>query len=259
METTWLYAMPLWLVFVLSLAVILGAGEVGRGIASARGPENGSNIFTLEAAVFGLLALLISFTFSMALGRFEERRSTVLLEANSIETTALRARLLPPPHAHESLDLLRAYTRLRTDLIGRRPTAAEFDANLARSNDIQEKLWQETKAVVALDPGMVPTGLFIQTLNEMIDDQEKRLTAARNRVPPVVFFGLYAITVVAMTFAGYATGHGRGTRVPMYVIGTLSAAVILLIMDLDHPMAGLISVNQQPMLDTAASLASMTE
>ena len=89
---------------------------------------------------------------------------------------------------------------------------------------------------------MVPTGLFIQTLNEMIDDQGKRLKALRNRVPNIVLMALYGVAIVAGALTGYANGlEARHVRLPVYVTGLLVASVILLIEDLDRPNAGLVS------------------
>ena len=75
-------------------------------------------------------------------------------------------------------------------------TAAELNAALARSNEIQQSVWQNAMALAAKDSGMVPTGLFIQSLNEMIDNQGKRLAALRSRVPNIVFIALYGVAVV---------------------------------------------------------------
>ncbi|MGC1825875.1 MAG: hypothetical protein WA723_09585, partial [Pseudolabrys sp.] len=133
--------------------------------------------------MLGLLALMIAFTFSMALSRFEARRDAVLNEANAIGTTALRARLLPEPHRTETLKLLREYVQIRIDIVRSGTSLAERMAVVNRSNALQEALWQQTKAMAAKDKGLIPTGLFIQSLNVMIDDQGKRLAALRSRVP----------------------------------------------------------------------------
>ena len=112
--------------------------------------------------------------------------------------------------------------------------------------------------MAAKDNGIVPTGLFIQSLNELIDDQEKRLTALRNRVPNVVLLALYGVAAVAGAFSGYAGELGkRSSRLPMYVMIFLIAAVILLIQDLDRPSTGFITTSQQPMIDTAAAIAKI--
>lgn len=207
--------------------------------------------------MLGLLALMISFTFSMALSRFDERRDAVLNEANAIGTAGLRALLLPAPQNAQSLKLLRDYVEIRLDLAKGQMTPKQLNAAIDGSNMIQEALWSEAKAAMAKDAGMVPTGLFIQALNETIDDQEKRLTAFRNHVPNIVVLVLYGVAIIAIGFSGYASGNAqRRWRLPVYIMGVLVAAVILLIQDLDRPDAGAIFHSQQPMIDTAAALST---
>jgi hypothetical protein len=103
-------------IFLISIVVILAASEIGRWLGVRASNRSEGNISTLEAAVLGLLALMIGFTFAMALARFEGRREAILIEANSIGTTALRARLLPAPHNTESLRLLKDYAQVRLDI-----------------------------------------------------------------------------------------------------------------------------------------------
>ncbi len=250
---------PLLLIFFVSTAAILVACEAGLRFGLISGEGGKENTATLQASVLGLLALMIGFTFSMSLTRFEGRRDAVLYEANSIGTTALRARLLPAPHDIECLKLLREYVQVRLGITGRIPSPEELRAAVNRSNAIQEALWQQVKAVAAKDNALVPTGLFIQTLNEMIDNQEKRIIAVVNRVPNIVLIALYGIAIVASAFTGYSAGlAGQRSRVPPYTLGVLVAAVILIIQDLDRPNAGFIKVSQQPMIDTAASIAAYT-
>lgn len=248
---------PLAGIFVGSFLALLMASEAGRFCGAARRAKGGDSVATLEGAVLGLLALMISFTFAMALSRFDARRDAVLNEANAIGTTALRARLLPTPHSTDSLNLLREYTQMRLDITQAIPTVQERAAFLERSISIQEALWQQAKAVAAKDNAMVPAGIFIQTLNEMIDSHEKRLTALRNRVPTSVLLTLYSIAVVAVGFSGYASGlDAHRSRPPIYLMCLLVAGVILLIQDLDRPSTGFVKVSQQPMIDTASGLAS---
>jgi hypothetical protein len=247
-------------IFVVSLILILGASEVGRRLGVRAVDHGGDDVSTLEGAILGLLALMIGFTFAMALSRFEGRRDGVLNEANAIGTTALRARLLPAPHAAETLKLLREYAQIRLNITQRVASSADLDAAIVSSNTLQEALWQQAKAVSAKDNAMVPTGLFIQTLNEMIDNHEKRLTALRNRVPNIVLIALYGVAIIASAFTGYASGlEARRTRLPIYLTGILVASVILMIQDLDRPNTGFITVSQQPLIDTAASIAGYAE
>jgi hypothetical protein len=255
-----LYNYPLLMVYVVGLAVILAVSEIGWQLGVRVEGRGGGNISTLESAMLGLLALMVAFTFSMALSRFEARRDAVLNEANSIGTTALRARLLAEPHRTETLKLLREYVQIRLDIVRSGTSLAEQMAVIDRSNALQEALWQQTKAIAAKDNAMVPTGLFIQTLNEMIDNQGKRLAALRSRVPNIVLLSLFAIAAVAGAFAGYASGlEAKRTRLPVYIMGLLVSAVIFLILDLDRPSSGFITNNQKPMIDTAATIAAFRD
>ncbi len=246
---------PFIIIFLVSIVALVAASEVGHRLGLRAAGE--ANVSTLEASVLGLLALMLSFTFAMSLTRFDARRDALLSEANAIGTAALRAGLLPAPHAAESLKLFRDYVQVRLDLTKHVPTPAEFDAAIDRSNEIQTALWRQAKAAMAKDNAMAPTGLYIQALNEMFDSQEKRLTAFRTRVPSITLMALYGISIVAIGFAAYASGLERlSWRLPVYVMAFLVAAVILLIQDIDRPSSGFVAVSQQPMIDTANALAN---
>ncbi len=111
-----------------------------------------------------------------------------------------------------------------------------------------------------MNDGVVPTGLFIQSLNDVFDNQEKRLTAALSAVPDIVPISLYCIAVVACTFAGYASGlESLRTRIPILTIAIVVSSATLLVLDLDRPTAGLIRASQQPLPDTASTIASFAD
>jgi hypothetical protein len=245
-------------IFVTSSVVILVANEIGRLFGVRELGRGGGDVSTLEGAALGLLALMIGFSFAIALSRFEARRDALLNEANAIGTTALRARLLPAPYGQDALKSLQSYVQIRLDITRHTLSGPELNAAIGQSNKIQEALWRDAMAVAAKDTAMVPTGVFIQSLNEMIDNQGKRLAALRSRVPNIVFLALYGVAIVAFILAGYANGllEKQRVRLPVYVMGLLVSAVILLIQDLDRPTAGFISVSQQPMIDVATSIAA---
>ena len=250
---------PLLLTLFVSILAILGASEVGRRYGLRNRGRSRQNVSTLEGSILGLLALMIGFTFAMALSGFEARRNAVMYEANAIGTTALRARL-PAPYNRESVSLLRDYVRVRLDLTQHVLRSKESMAAIARSRALQEALWQQVKAVAAQDNAMVPTGLYIQALNEMFDRQEERHAMLLNRVPNTVLIALYGLAVVASAFAGYAAGlDAQRSRLPIYTIGVLVVIVIFLIQDIDKPGPGLITVSQQPMIDTAAFIAAFPD
>lgn len=245
---------PLVGLFVFSVVLFAATSEVGHRFGVIESRE--ANVTTLEASVLGLLALMLSFTFAMAVARYDARRESVLKEANAIGTAALRARLLPAPYNADSLRLLRDYVGLRIDLLDKAGGAETLDTAITRANADQESLWRVARAALAAEKSMAPV-IYIQSLNEVFDQQEARLTAYRHRVPRIVFLALYGIAAVGLGFSGYASGlEKRRWRVPVYVVNILVAAVILLIQDIDRPDSGAIKVNQQPIFDAAAALAS---
>ena len=201
-----------WPIFLVSLIVILAATEVGRWLGFRAG-DQGDDVLTLQGACLGLLALMIAFTFAMALSRFEGRRDAVLQEANAICTTALRARLLPEPHNTETLKLLREYVQIRLDITQRvpspprssmlrLPTPTKFNSSFGN------RQWRWPRRIA----GSCPPASVIQSLNELIDDQEKRLTAVRDRVPNIVILLLYGVAMVAGAFPAMPADWGYDPR-----------------------------------------------
>jgi hypothetical protein len=253
------HAVSPWLSYGLCTAIVLVAAEFGRLIGNfsrRRHPEPiAPHLLTLEGAALGLVALMIGFTFSMALSRFDARLSAVVNEANAISTTALRARMLPEPQASDVKTLLQQYTQLRLDQGTAPQDSDELEQAVQRSNDLQAKLWQIAMAVSAGDPHSVPAGLLVQTLNQMIDLQETRLAARGNRVPGVVFALLYGIAGVAIGFSGFVSslGGSRG-RIPVAVMAVLIGSVIGMIADIDRAQSGFITVSQQAMHDVKTTL-----
>jgi len=201
----WLYEANQWLILAISLGMLLAVTEIGFRRGRRRdGSANATvtQITTLQAAAFGILALLIGFTFAMALSRFEERRAVVLAEANAIGTVGLRAQLLPQPQADDAIPLLRRYVDLRLRLVEANLNPDELRLVVSQSLELQ--------AVTAIeaDPRPAVSGLFTQALNEMIDLHAKRLAALTNHVPDTVFVLLYMVAAIALGFTGYGCGLG---------------------------------------------------
>jgi len=249
----------LWLTLAATALLLYGATECGLRIASHHAAANRAvgkeNIAALQGAALGLLALMIGFTFSMALNRFEARTAIVVDEANAIGTALLRANLLPQPQARETTRLLRDYAAARVLPAGGTPGLAVTDPFSARSNALHDQLWRLVEQAAAANPNPVTTGLYISALNEVIDVHSKRIAGLRNGVPPAVFVLLYLIAAIALGFTGYHAellGSG-GQRIANGIVTAMLAAVILLVADLDSAPHGLMTISQQPLLDLAAS------
>ena len=110
-----LYQSDLLVLYPMTLILIAGAAEFGAwtGRRSRGGATNGADMSTPTGAVLGLVALLLAFSFSLSLSRYDERRSQLLEEANAIGSTANFALMLPQPAREPILSLLRDYTAVR--------------------------------------------------------------------------------------------------------------------------------------------------
>ena len=196
------------------IALVAAAAEVGNWIGRRfrRPGAEGSDIGTLTAAALGLLALLLAFSFSIALSRFDARREMVLEEANAIGSTANFARLLPREAQAPILALLRDYAAVRIAL-GDAP-GAKMEEDVAISLDLQARLWRQAASLSAASQSL-PAYSFANALNEMTNIHEKRLTQLRYHVPAAVIFMLIGVAIVAMGFTGYNSGVlGARRRVP---------------------------------------------
>jgi hypothetical protein len=247
-------------VFIVGIAGAILLSEIGRSMVKRHGGSRALDLSALETAVLGLLALMIGFTFAMALSRFDARRDALVNEANAIGTTLLRARLLPPPTSEETSALLRKYTQSRLAAVESFASAERMRRALDDTGQIQAALWQKAQAFAARDAAMVPGGILLQALNDMFGAQTVFMFALHSRVPNGVFWALYGVGAVAFLFVGYANGlSGRSIRVPIYLMAAVVSGLIVLIQDLDRPTLGLINVTNEPLIDLIRSIDTHRE
>ena len=252
----WLYEISLTALYLAIAILVVGATEFGNWIGRrSHGPKAvDADIGTLAGATLGLLALLLGFSFSIALSRYDGRRDLVLEEANAIGSTANFALMLPEPVQGPTLDLLREYAEVRVTL-GTPYDPLKMEQDIARSLDLQTRLWQQAVAVTAASPQSLPVYRFVASLNEMNNIHERRLTALRYHVQAEIFFMLLGVAMVAMVLTGYQVGATRGRRHPANLLMAFTVAMVMtLIIDLDRPHRGLILVPVQPLLDAAAGI-----
>lgn len=205
--------------------------------------------------MLGLLALLLGFTFSMAVSRFDARKALVLEEANGIGTAALRAQLLPSPQAGDIRRLLVAYTSARLDFYAAGIDPGRLEAANAQASRIEDQLWAMAVAVAAEDPRSVPIGLFIDSLNEVIDVKEKRRVALDNHVPETVLLLLYVTSFAALVLVGYGCGLGGQRHFLLNaLLACLFALVLTTILDIYRPRRGLVQVSQDSLTRLKAEL-----
>ena len=251
----------LLIVVLLFLALMLateGGYRVGRGSNGRTSESTKTQINTLQASLLGVLALLLGFTFSLSLQRYDSRSQAIIHEANAIGTAMLRAGLLSESTRTETQGLLRQYLDLRVragDISLDREQ--ERAAVLLESGRVLDTLWERALESAAADPRPVTTGLYVQALNELIDAFGERDAALNRHVPEPVLFLMFGTFILTASLVGYASGlTGHRTPFPTYILITLIVFLVFVIIDLDRPRRGLIEVSQQSLLDLQADSAA---
>jgi Protein of unknown function (DUF4239) len=252
--TTILDGLPLWGLFLTIVVLVLAANEGGYRLGRYRhqsGREKEAPVGAMVGAMLGLLAFMLAFTFGMAAERFDTRKQLVLDEANAIGTTYLRTAMLPE-RRDEVRALLRTYVDVRLEAV-RSGRVAE---QIVQSENIQGQLWTAATAVGLQHPNSIVVGLFVESLNEVIDLHAKRVTAAlRNRIPGAIWVVLLAISVLSLAAMGYHSGLvGTIRSVAIIVLAVTFSAVTTLIADLDRPQEGSLVVSQQALIDLRQSM-----
>lgn len=239
---------PLILLSVAFFIVLVVAREVGaflRRKVQQRNPETEESDTFALSAVLGLLALLIGFTFSLALQRYDARRELVIAEANALGTTWLRADLLDSGPRQQLRQVLRDYVDNRV-AFGAAKNADEELRIYRQSEALQGELWRTVVQATAPFRTTPLAALLISTTNDSIDLAASRIATRQAHIPVRIMRILVLYAVMAAGMVGYQQYRQRQSSMLMFVLITLA---VTLVIDLDHPAAGWINVPQTPMLD----------
>jgi len=247
-------------------AVALSAGvlvllEIGRRIGVRQLTEEGETaskgLGAIEGAIFGLLGLILAFSFSGALTRFDARRHLVVEEANDIGTAWLRVALLPADAQPPMRDLFRRYLDSRIEVYRKVPDMEAVKSEQARSAKLQSEIWvlavSSTREVGTAQAPM----LLLPALNAMFDITTTRTEAARVHPPLMIFGMLGALTLACSLFAGY----DMAIRRRLNVLHSVAFAAVLsvtayVIIDLEYPRLGFIQISDsdQVLVDLRKSM-----
>lgn len=262
MRQTMVDQLPIWGVVLLFAVASLVLYELGYRLGrwwQQRTPdkEEQGPAGVIVGAILALMAFLLAVTMGMASDRFDARRGLVLSEANAIGTTYLRTDFLPAPADDVSAELLREYVPLRI-LDG--TEADDIDARMARSVGIQGELWTTMEAAIERVGSSDILALYVESLNEVIDLHESRVTAGiYARVPDTVLLLLFGGTVLSLGMVGYSAGlAGRRSLITALVLILALGAVLMLVVDLDRSRDGFLQVSQQPLIDLQTQIGPPT-
>ncbi|MFC5580116.1 hypothetical protein [Rhodanobacter terrae] len=231
----WLYSIAL----LLGLLICVQAGFVLGRRYGVKGEAN-----TLSGAVFGLLGLLLAFSFSGAASRFEHRRELITQEANAIGTAYLRIDLLPAAAQAPLREAMRKYMQQRLDTYQAMPGSASSARAWADSAATQQQIWTQATTAAQASGSNAALSLVASALNEMFDITTTRLAATRNHPPAVIDLMLFLLALMSALLAGY--GMAEGGRVPWLQVMVFAVALtvtVFVIRDLEYPRLGLVRVD----------------
>ncbi len=223
--------------------------RAGRYVQAKTDDEVKAMTGSIQGSILGLLALLLGFTFSMSMQRYDARSMAVIDEANTIGTAMLRVKLLPDAYRDEADAALKQYVALRAEVGSVDLTREEERARYnERAVELQNQLWNIVTQATDADPRPVTTGAFLNSLNDMIDAQGKRNAILQQHVPETILLLLFFVFVVNGAMMGYSSGlSGKRMTVPIVLVSLLITLIVFTIIDLDRPKRGLIQVDQSVM------------
>lgn len=243
-----LTAMPIFLLTALFIVGLLMACiEFGRRIRLRRPEEKrSSGLGVIDGAVFGLMALLLGFSFSGAVSRFNTRRELIVQETNAIGTAWLRVDLLPEATQPQIRNDFRAYLDARLAFYNSLSLdRAKALDELAFSEKLQTKIWTECVAAAKQTSSPAVLTLVVGSLNEMIDITTTRSVALQTHPPVAIYVTLVLLAMASSLIAGF--GMGDTDKRPWLHTLVFAAALFLtiyMIIDLEFPRVGIIRVDR---------------
>ena len=247
-----LFRFPI-LAFVLAFLVQWFSAQMGNLYREKRGPmpeQDRSDFGTVETATLTLLGLIIGFSFSMAISRYDQRKNYEAAEANAIGTEYLRADVLPGGDAALVRELLKEYIDLRVQSYTVRDTVqlGKIDADTAEA---QQKLWSAVQHGAGLKPDPV-VALAVSGMNDVLDSQGYTQAAWWNTIPVAAWILMMSIAICCNLLIGY--GAHRKVWGLLSILPLVISISFFFIADIDTPSRGIIRVVPQNLLALSQSL-----
>lgn len=238
-----------WIGFLLALALtagMVGLARLGYRLGRrslAGGASDTAGWGALEAAVFGLLGLLVAFSFSGAADRFQQRKSLIVQEVQAIGTAWDRLDLLPEPARSEIRGQLRAYVDQRLAVFENMADLDEVDRRLALLEKRGGEVWRLAAAACREPSGQPYVEVVPPAVNQVLDVGVARKAALRNHPPLVIFALLVALALACAFLAGWGMApNPRFGWVHAAAFALVMGLTIYVIADLELPRIGLIRV-----------------
>lgn len=234
---------------LVAAALFLGMialSEIGRRLAlmggrSGNDPEGSEGFSVIDGAIFGLLGLIVAFSFSGAAGRFDERRELIGTETNAIGSAYQLLDLLPGQPRSELQQHFRDYLDARIALYRVLPDIGAAAVELDAARTIKTRIW--TMAVAATDGDQPATMLLLPAINGMFDIATSRTLSTMMHPPQIVFVLMFLLALISALVAGYGMASRKRREWPRLCgFAAIASITFYVILDLEFPRSGLIQI-----------------
>jgi hypothetical protein len=243
------------LVFVASVVAFWLCAQLGAAVRrkqESRGGDAPETFTIILTASLTLLGLIVGFTFSMAVSRYDQRKNYEAEEANAIGTEYVRAGLLPDSDAAMTRLLLRSYVDQRILLYHTRDESRRVEIR-RRITQLQGQLWSAVQNAALARPSAL-TALAAAGMNDVLNSQGYTQAAWWNRIPPAAWLLMWLIALVCNVMVGYAARGATVRSLLLLILPLLLAIAFLLIADIDSPRGGVIDVSAQNLLSVSQQM-----
>lgn len=249
---------PLFLVVVTFFVLLLSAwiGAFARKKRQPLKEEEYHDLDLVVAAVLTLLALIIGFSFSMAVNRYDQRKNYEEAEANAIGTEYVRADLLPAADGARVRALLREYLDQRI-LLYETGGERELQQINAQTAQLQVELWSAVKAPAVTQQTPV-LALVVSGMNDVLNSQGYTQAAWWNRIPAGAWILMVLVAICCNVLIGYGARHVHGGSIRLIILPLVICIAFFLIADIDSPRRGMIRVHPQNLISLTQFVQGQT-
>ena len=242
------------LFFLVSFAMLCLSSWAGTRLKRRHALEEGArdDFGVIQAATLTLLGLILGFSFSMAINRYDQRKNLEEEEANAIGTEYLRADLLPAADAAKVKGLLERYTEQRIAFYVTRDLD-EYTQIAARTAKLQSELWTAVQVPAVAQPTPL-SALAVAGANDVLNSQGYTQAAWWNRIPASAWALMATMAICCNVLTGYGARNAKAERMLLLVLPLVVSITFMLIADIDSPRGGLIRVHPQNLTNFLESL-----
>jgi cellobiose-specific phosphotransferase system component IIC len=240
-----LFQIPAIIIAAILFVLMLGINYAGYYLRTMKDPDRASDgLGPVEGSLLGLLALLLSFTFSMSAGKSDDRRQVIVQEANDIGTAILRCDLYPDSTRRALKADFAAYLEARINYYNAGIDETALNKTLRDAGTISARIWKRVMLLSQDKDNTLRSQQMIPALNDMMDITTTRDSDRNAHVPESILWMLFLLTLAGSFVTGYSAKDKRFNLIVVLSFAVMTSLTIYLILDLDRPRRGIINMDQ---------------